>query len=94
MAKDDITQATEEETGKSAQERAEARFTPAWAAYWLACGSNSTPEPDETMVSDLLVDLRHFAAAHDLDWDDVEGSAEMHYQAESDDPDDLLRAAG
>lgn len=93
MAKDDITQATEEQTGRSVQDRAEERFTAAWAAYWQACGNgNSVPEPCETTISDMLVDMRHFAAAHEIeDWDDVEGSAAMHYHHESDDPDELLK---
>jgi hypothetical protein len=39
-------------------------------------------EPMNTRIIDLLTDMRHLAAQHDLDFDDLDRSAGCHYEAE------------
>lgn len=42
-------------------------------------------EDDETILTDLLADLRHWADREGIDWKAVVTTAEMHYDAETSD---------
>ena len=90
MAKDDLTHSFEDMEGRSKQEASAENAARAFAGYTNNPGSD---EPvDETTFSDLLGDLMHYAKEHEIDFDDALSTAERHFEAETDDPDELLRA--
>jgi hypothetical protein len=56
-----------------------ARFAIA-SACWAR---GESPAYDENAITDLLADLRHYCAAHGLDYDRCDRVATMHFQDES-----------
>ncbi len=90
MAKDDITLSEEEFNGVTKRESAARHMKVLFEHYWSMVGGD---EP-QVMLGDLLCDLMHWAADQtdpDVDFGQALVTAEMHFDAESDDPDEELR---
>lgn len=90
MTKDDLTQAHEAATGTTKRETADGNVEHLLEHYRAMVGDTS--EPRQTVLEDLLADLMHWAATpHDddpIDFDEAFRVATMHFDLESDDPDD------
>lgn len=56
-----------------------ARFAIASACF----ARGDAPDYGEDSLTDLLADLRHFCAAHGLDYERCERVAAMHFEAEA-----------
>lgn len=78
--KDDITVNDEAEHGSTKQERSADMVDPVMTLYKARGGSD-----DESLLTDLLADLMHWADANDEDFGAAIGMARKHHDAESDD---------
>ncbi|TJW14415.1 MAG: hypothetical protein E5W82_10590 [Mesorhizobium sp.] len=54
----------------------------ALSAFATECGMRDAGEDDETIMGDLLADLRHLADARGIDFDKLMRRANMNYEAE------------
>jgi len=90
MPKDDLTLAWEEEQGETKQESAVERLDPLIERYRRDCGG--TDEEMQTVLTDLLADLMHWASAQadeeEVDFETALDSGRMHYDREHDDEDE------
>ncbi len=80
--KDDFTLDDEAAHGTTKQERAADRMDAVIALYARAVGASG--EPDTTVLTDMLADVMHWAAARDLEFADSLRVAEGHFDAETD----------